>query len=159
MLQEAAEQVSLRFEVEDTGIGMSEEQIGKLFQAFEQGESSTTPKYGGTGLGLVISRRLANLMGGDTGVVSTLGKGSTFWATVVLKRSAMLVLPENEAGPEAAGLRSGACILLVEDNPMNQEVAQEILKTFKLRGDTANHGAEAVAMAETQRYDLILMDM
>jgi two-component system sensor histidine kinase/response regulator len=159
VVSEDSEQAMLRFEVQDTGVGISDSQMEKLFQVFEQGESSTTRKYGGTGLGLAICKKLVNMMGGDTGVVSTQGEGSTFWFTVVLKHGKMSQLLRNEETSGAGAPRAGAKILLVEDNEINQEMAREILKVYGLIVDTANHGGEALEMVEKEYYDLILMDM
>jgi PAS domain S-box-containing protein len=152
--------IKLRFEVEDTGIGISAEQQSRLFQVFEQAEASTVRRYGGTGLGLAISRKLAKLMGGDAGVISTPHQGSTFWFTVTMKSSTQddLHTEQPEAG-HGIGLRTGARILLVEDNEINQEVAREILEDFGLQVEIASHGKEAVKMVSRQSYDLILMDM
>jgi signal transduction histidine kinase len=86
VLEETEAGYLLRFEVSDTGIGMTPEQMTRVFQSFEQADNSTTRKYGGTGLGLIITRRIAQLMGGDVGVESTPGEGSTFWLTVRLGR-------------------------------------------------------------------------
>jgi PAS domain S-box-containing protein len=149
---------TLRFEVQDTGIGISADNIVKLFSAFEQAEASTTRKYGGTGLGLAISRKLTQLMGGETGVISALGQGSTFWFTVVMKLGSANDLPVGGIGLQAQ-LRKDARILLVEDNEINQEVAKEILTGFGLSVDIANHGGEACEKMVDSFYDLILMDM
>jgi len=150
--------LTLRCEVEDSGIGISAAQQEKLFGAFEQAEASTTRKYGGTGLGLTLSRRLAGMMGGETGVISDLGQGSTFWFTAVLKLGKLGDV-YNEEIPVSSNLQAGARILLVEDNAINQEVAREILERFGLNVEIANHGAEACDKVEHQRYHLILMDM
>ncbi|MBU3737178.1 MAG: response regulator, partial [Methylobacterium sp.] len=148
----------LRFEVEDTGIGISGEQQSRLFQPFEQAEAATTRKFGGTGLGLAISRRLARMMDGDTGVISTPGAGSTFWFTARLRRGKDGDRKNSPHG-NRADLREGARILLVEDNEINQELARELLENAGLVVDIANHGAEAVEMVQRNRYDLVLMDM
>ncbi|WP_161493337.1 ATP-binding protein [Zoogloea sp. LCSB751] len=154
------EMVTVRFEVEDKGIGISPDQQSRLFQAFSQADASTSRKYGGTGLGLVISRKLAMLMGGDAGVRSQPGAGSTFWFTarLALGRPDMLL---QTSGPDVddAPIRSGAKVLLVEDNELNQDVAKEILAEFGLTVDIANHGAEAIDVVKLKSYDLILMDM
>ncbi len=157
LLTQSAEHIEVRFEVRDTGIGLDDEQQARVFEAFEQGQSSTTRKYGGTGLGLTISRHLANMMGGTVGVTSIKGSGSTFWFTVKLKfdrnpRSVLLAT-------DTADFRREATILLVEDNEINQEVAKELLETTGLTVELANHGAEALNMVKNRRYDLILMDM
>jgi len=156
---EDRQQVELCFEVQDTGIGISETQQAKLFEAFEQAESSTTRKYGGTGLGLTISRQLITMMGGETGVISTPGQGSTFWFKVLLKRGNADDLQQSKAVINPAPVRRGARVLLVEDNVINQEVTKEILNTYGLVIDIANHGAEALDKVEKNQYDLILMDM
>ncbi|HEY9194233.1 MAG TPA: PAS domain S-box protein [Methyloversatilis sp.] len=157
LLQETAEDVVLRFEVQDTGIGITPEQQAHLFVPFEQAETSTTRKYGGTGLGLVISRRLARLMGGDAGVDSMPGHGSTFWFTARLKRATTPVRVEVQT--ESGALRRGAHVLLAEDNPINQEMARALLESAGLLVDVAGDGAEAVRLVQSGRYDLVLMDM
>ncbi len=163
--------VELRFSIRDTGIGISPENIGKLFTKFSQADVSTTRKYGGTGLGLAISKQLAELMGGEIGVESIAGGGSEFWFTVNLEYQ-----PErapdlsNEtpvqvaAKPRSTGklrlpTNSSARILLAEDNLTNQMVAQAILKKLGFQSDIATNGAEALNALENTRYDLVLMDM
>ena len=159
ILSEKKTQVKLRFEVQDTGIGIDETQHDKLFDAFEQAETSTTRKYGGTGLGLAISKRLAHLMGGEIGVSSQLGQGSTFWFTASLNRGRADDLQRGHAVVPGAKVRSGARILLVEDNEINQEVAREILEGFGLVVEIANQGLDALQKVNVRHYDLILMDM
>jgi len=158
MQSELQNKFIIRFEVQDTGIGMTLDMQQRVFDAFEQAEASTTRKYGGTGLGLAISRRLARLMGGDTGVISVPDEGSTFWFTACMERAsseiAAPVLPNRDIK-----LRSGARILLVEDNVINQEVANSLLEQMGLNVDIANHGEEALKKCQTTAYDLILMDM
>ena len=156
---ETTEQVTLRFEVQDTGIGLDELQQQKLFENFEQAETSTTRKYGGTGLGLAISKKLAMMMGGEIGVMSTLGQGSTFWFTVVLKYGSLTELSPTEPISHTTKLKLNARVLLVEDHEINQEVACEILESFGLKVDIARHGGEALALVQLNTYDLILMDM
>ncbi len=156
-VQTTGDRITLRFEVEDTGIGISEEQQQRIFEAFEQAQSSTTRRFGGTGLGLAISRRLARLMGGETGVVSTLGKGSCFWFTVQL-RIGVSTSPDKRP-PVTDDFSHSAHVLLVEDNQVNQEVAKELLESVGLTVDVANHGKEAVELVTTHTYDLVLMDI
>jgi PAS domain S-box-containing protein len=155
--------LTIRFEVQDTGIGISPDKLARLFTAFEQADASTTRKYGGTGLGLAITRRLARMMGGDAGVTSQLGVGSTFWFTARLQRGQdathMVAETAVDAAIELAKSRAGSRILLAEDNEINQEVATEILRAVGLSIEIANDGREAVDMAATREYDLILMDM
>jgi two-component system, sensor histidine kinase and response regulator len=155
----------LRFEVSDTGIGLSDEDCERLFQSFHQADSSTTRRYGGTGLGLAISKKLATLMGGDVGVRSQAGHGSTFWFTA---RVGVNELPADFDATQPAALAleardiaaiRGARILLVEDNEINQHVASEILRDAGFEVEIAENGLVGVAMAQRTRYDLVLMDM
>jgi len=156
--QKRAHDVKLRFEVQDTGIGISDEQKVFVFDSFVQADSLTTRKHGGTGLGLAISRQLARMMGGDAGVDSELGKGSTFWFTAVLKRGDAKDI-KAEICEALTKLRDNARVLLVEDNEINQEVAKNILERFGLSVDTALNGRVACRKVDTNQYDLILMDM
>ncbi|MGY6277163.1 PAS domain S-box protein [Methylomonas sp. MgM2] len=162
-LEENEQELLLKVEVADTGIGIAPEKLDTLFHAFEQADTSTTRQYGGTGLGLAISRRLAKLMGGEAGVESIFGQGSRFWFTARLGKSTLSLAELYERSllseREIHDIRPGARILLVEDNVINQEVAAEILKSAGLRVDVANSGTEAVSMAENGNYDLILMDI
>ncbi len=157
--------VLIRFEVQDTGIGIAPEVQRRLFSAFEQADSSTTREYGGTGLGLAITKRLSEMMGGHVGVVSTPSVGSTFWFTARLDRSTETdMAPQQSLGLDEAEamLRkkfSGKRVLLVEDEPINQMVAEELLSTTGLIVDTAENGLVAVEKAGSKVYDLILMDM
>jgi CheY-like chemotaxis protein len=148
--------VLLRIEVTDQGIGISPEQQKRLFHAFTQADDSMSRKYGGTGLGLIISKRLALLMGGDAGVESTPGVGSMFWFTarLIIAKEAQEVMAEPAViSPDAAILQQryfAHCILVVDDEPTNREVAQILLE---------DDGIEAVAKARTGRYAAIFMDM
>ncbi|OOZ38304.1 hypothetical protein BOW53_15990 [Solemya pervernicosa gill symbiont] len=164
LLEEERDTLTIRFEVEDSGIGIAASKLTKLFQVFEQADASTTRKYGGTGLGLVITQRLAEMMGGEVGVDSTPGKGSTFWLTARLARGhGVMPSPENRREHNAEAqlhLRhAGSRVLLAEDNAINREVALELLHSVGLEVDTAENGLEALEMARTHRYDLILMDI
>jgi len=163
VLDEDAGSALLRFEVEDTGIGIEPEVLGKLFSSFEQADSSTTRKYGGTGLGLSITRKLAELMGGDSGANSQPGVGSTFWFTARLAKGARLSHAAELAESDAAALLkagfSGTRILLAEDEPVNREVAQIILEDAGLVVDTAPDGIAVLRMIAENDYALILMDM
>lgn len=156
------DRITVRFEVSDTGIGLSEEQCDRLFAAFEQADASTTRKYGGTGLGLVISKRLVDLMDGRIGVQSSLGLGSTFWFEVPLARSTASV-EEKSSTSHIASLNLSALrgrrVLLAEDNLVNQEVALDLLKSEGMIVDVAADGIQAVTFATDNEYDLILMDM
>jgi signal transduction histidine kinase/ActR/RegA family two-component response regulator len=161
--EETAESAMLRFEVQDTGIGITPETISRLFSAFEQADNSMTRKYGGTGLGLAITQRLADLMGGTVGTDSTAGVGSTFWLTVKLKKGGTETLAQSATVVDAeAELRqryAGQRILLVDDEPINREVTSIQLEDVDLRVDMAEDGEEAVAMARKTDYVAILMDM
>jgi len=174
----------LYFAVKDTGIGLSEELMGRLFQSFQQADSSTTRQYGGTGLGLAIAKKLAELMGGTVGVDSVMGQGSTFWFTarVGIVSEARKILPGpnpnsgrmlavddiNSAPPGLSqeapmgGIMAaivGARVLLVEDNSMNQQLASELLSDAGLLVDIADNGQIAVDRVKTNDYDLVVMDM
>lgn len=161
--EETADAVLLRFEVRDTGIGIAAEAISRIFTAFEQADNSTTRKYGGTGLGLAITRSLAELMGGQVGVESTPGVGSRFWFTARLKKGVAALAPqaEDKAGAEAAlsARYRGSRILVVDDEPMNCEVAQLLLESAGLIVDVAHDGDQAVRMAAETPYATILMDI
>ncbi len=166
VLNETSDQVCIRFVVQDTGDGIAAEHLPRLFQAFEQGDNSTTRKFGGTGLGLRINRHLAQLMGGDAGVDSTPGTGSAFWVTLRLgKPPAGSVVetdhsvPTTDVGARLAENFNGSRVLLAEDNPINQEVSLTLLRNVGIHADLAIDGAQAVAAASAKDYDLILMDM
>jgi PAS domain S-box-containing protein len=163
MQEETATSAMLRFEVQDTGIGITPEAMSRLFSAFEQADNSMTRKYGGTGLGLAITRRLADLMGGKVGADSTPCVGSTFWFSVKLKKNGTEALApaanDVDAEAELRQRYAGQRILVVDDEPINREVALMQLEDVSLLTDTAEDGEEAVAMALKTDYAAILMDM
>ncbi|MDD5297101.1 MAG: PAS domain S-box protein [Rhodocyclaceae bacterium] len=167
MVEEGGEDILVRFEVQDSGVGIAPEVMPRLFQAFEQADSSTTRQFGGTGLGLTITRHLAALMGGGAGASSESGQGSTFWFTARLGKARQELPPsENDILPPRGGAEAvltrdygGARLLLCEDNPINQEVALELLTGAGFTVDLAENGAVAITKASNYRYDLVLMDM
>jgi two-component system sensor histidine kinase/response regulator len=159
-LEENAGQVLLRFEVEDTGIGIAAADRQRVFLAFEQADSSLTRKYGGTGLGLSISKRLVGLMGGAIGVTSEPGTGSCFWFTARLEKTGPAATPE--VAPSAADWMSecaGAHVLLAEDEPLNRDLAKDLLESFGVRVDLAEDGRQAVERVSQVDYDMVLMDV
>ncbi|MCG8671068.1 MAG: ATP-binding protein [Pseudomonadales bacterium] len=159
-----AEDYQIKFQVIDSGIGLSDEQKQKLFKAFSQADTSTTRKYGGTGLGLIISKRLAELMNGSIGVESELGKGSTFWFTITVPASESVDLDsefESNNSRSAANNGDGRLhVLVAEDNSVNQMVIVGMLKRFNLQPVLASDGLQAVEACQnaTRPFDLILMD-
>ncbi len=150
----------LRFEVEDTGIGIDPAGLAKLFQPFTQVDASISRKYGGTGLGLTICKQIVEKLGGELGVRSEPGQGSLFWMEVPAEAAEMetdAALSMPAADPEAPLTRSN--ILLVEDNLVNQQVATRFLDRLGQTVTIANNGIEAVAIARAKPFDIILMDM
>jgi CheY-like chemotaxis protein len=162
---ESEDLVQVRFEVKDTGIGIDAEARSRLFQSFEQADHSTTRKYGGSGLGLAICKHLIQRMGGEIGVDSTPGVGSTFWFVVPLGKvdsAAIQPTPTTVEGDAEAMLRAtyaGSRILLAEDESINREIARYQLEDAELLVDEAENGQQALELARQNRYDLILMDM
>ncbi|MCX6282762.1 MAG: ATP-binding protein, partial [Bacteroidetes bacterium] len=160
LVGEAAGRTSFLFSVTDTGIGISEENLGTIFEKFKQEDESVTRMYGGTGLGLAISKQLVSLMGGCLEVESEKGRGSRFFFTLefetgdiaVLKDLNIRVFIDNEA-------LTGKAILVVEDNKFNQFIAKSILEKWNVITDIASDGREAIEKIRQKEYDLILMDM
>lgn len=157
--------VVLRFEIEDSGIGISAEAQQQLFTAFQQADGSMTRKYGGTGLGLAISKQLVELMGGEIGVESTCGEGSKFWFTISLLKPTLSFQDHSTEKPLATAEKilrenfTGTHVLLAEDEPINQEVSSSLLEAVGLTVDLAEDGEQAVSLAKENRYRLILMDI
>jgi len=159
-VEERDTHIVVRFEVQDYGIGMTQEQVAQLFQCFHQADSSTTRRYGGTGLGLVISKQLAELMGGSVGVDSKPGEGSTFWFTARLAKGMRLLAPSGESmQPDVLDNIRGAAILLVEDNIFSQQVGQELLEDAGATVCVANNGKEAIDLLLKEHFDCVLMDV
>ena len=157
--------LDVRFEVQDTGIGMAPESLAKLFQSFNQAEASTTRRFGGTGLGLAICRKLVELMGGAIGVTSELGQGSTFWFTLPLEKAAVAAklpapVPRLEPPPMALNLAGNALrLMLAEDNKINQIVGIKLLKKLGYNQvEVVETGVEAVRRWQEDPPAVIFMD-
>ncbi len=153
----------VRFEVRDTGIGIAEDAQTHIFNAFSQADSFTTRKHGGTGLGLAICRQLATLMGGEIGVVSAVGRGSTFWLEVPLEAVAAANAAPGATEPARAprvawSQPAGPRILVVEDNPVNREVAVGMLESLGCRAEALDNGWLAIEAMNGSLYDAVLMD-
>jgi PAS domain S-box-containing protein len=164
VVEEDQESVLMRFEVQDTGIGIMPDVLPRLFSSFEQADNSMTRKYGGTGLGLAITKKVAQLMGGEAGAESIPGEGSTFWLTARLKKSQqspdkVIEARTSDAESVLKQDHAGRRILLAEDEPINQEVTLLLLENVGLVGDIAVDGAKALRLASEHDYSLILMDM
>lgn len=156
LMEFSGNQFKLRFEVKDTGIGISEENQKKIFTAFTQSDASYTRKFGGTGLGLAISKRLAELMGGEIGVESQLGEGSTFWFTIWAGEGKEVKPEINDINITSA---KNLKILLAEDNRVNVLVARQIIENAGHTVFVAENGMEAVELFQKEAFDLILMDI
>ncbi|MEZ5490921.1 MAG: response regulator [Gammaproteobacteria bacterium] len=165
IMESTAATVRIRFRITDTGIGIAELHLEKLFEGFQQADNSFTRAYGGTGLGLATAQQLTNLMGGEIQVTSTEGEGSEFSFDLDFS------VPEQYAAPaklehtqpeekeiDLSPIR-GALILVVDDSEINLQIASEILRQAGFRVDTASDGKQAVAMVNQQAYDCVLMDL
>jgi PAS domain S-box-containing protein len=163
------DQIGVRFEVEDSGIGIAEENIPRLFSPFQQLDGSISRPFEGSGLGLAISRTLAALMGGRVEVRSRLGEGSVFSFEVPLRIGVAASLPTlparigevagGEMATAATGWLAGRSILLVEDNAINQEVMHDLLEMFGARVTVAGDGRQGIRCLQTEPFDLVLMDI
>ncbi len=159
LVEEDEREARVRFEVSDTGIGMTPEQQGELFRSFTQADASTTRRYGGTGLGLAISKQLVELMGGEIGVESTPGEGSTFWFTVRLRKR-----PEAGVGVEPGASLRGLRLLIVDDNETNRKILCKQVAPWGMISDAVGSAARAMEAlraraAEGEPYNLAILDM
>jgi|GEM_PF-2349155 len=151
-------QDTLRFEVQDTGIGIPPDRMGALFQPFEQAEASTTRRFGGTGLGLAICKQLVDAMGGTIGVVSKIGEGSTFWFEL-RHVAAAVAKPETDGGIETRAVPGTGPVLVVDDDAVNRLVATRLLGRLGIDSETATDGLEAVARVQQTSFRVVLMDV
>ena len=159
LAEDSGDHVMVRFDITDTGIGISPEGRARLFQAFSQADGSTTRKFGGTGLGLVISKRLTELMGGEIGVDSEPGKGSTFWFTVKLSK-----IPANQiVVPTPREDLRGLTVIAVDDNQTNLQIVRAQTRSWGMLCDITTSGSKAlemIAAASVLRpYDVAILDM
>jgi PAS domain S-box-containing protein len=163
-VDESQDAVSVRFEVQDSGIGIATENLSKLFSLFEQADSTTARRYGGTGLGLAITKKLAQAMGGDVGASSTPGVGSTFWFTTRLRKGPTFAAQVQEDTTEELVARllrwhRGKNVLLAEDDEFNREIGRVLMQDCGIEVDLAENGLQALEMVRSRNYDLVLMDM
>jgi CheY-like chemotaxis protein/HPt (histidine-containing phosphotransfer) domain-containing protein len=159
LISQTATHAMIKFAVSDTGIGIPGERMDRLFQTFSQVDTSSTRKYGGTGIGLAISKKLTELMGGEIGVESELGKGSTFWFTVPFEKQAHDTVPASAPRASLNGLRA----LIVDDNQTNRTILRHQLTSWGMKPHTAKDGLQALEMLTTaaeedRAYDIAILD-
>lgn len=153
-----AKEVVLKFSVSDTGIGIPKDRVADIFKPFIQGDSSTTRKYGGTGLGLTISKEFAEAMRGEIGAESVQDQGSTFHFSIPMQVSSPEALNEGKSSDSSKDVRLKANLLVVEDNLINQKIATKLLESRGAKVEVAHDGQEALQKISKTNYDLILMD-
>jgi CheY-like chemotaxis protein len=163
--REEAQEITLKFSVKDNGIGISPEQQNLIFQPFGQADNTTTRKYGGTGLGLIICQNIVELMGGKIWFESEKESGSTFFFTIKIEKpNGDSPVVDSDANDqelllnESESIVKGKRVLLVEDNDINQELCQDILNSFEVKIEVANNGQEALLLLANRDFDVILMD-
>jgi PAS domain S-box-containing protein len=158
--QKLPDKVKLKFSVEDTGIGISTDKLKKIFDSFEQAEDDTSSKYGGTGLGLTIVKKLVELKGGELTVSSQIGKGSLFnfvnWFTLATEKTE--AKPVEKVSPKNMAPLTDVRVLIVEDNVVNQYLLSKILKDWDVAIDVVDNGKKAIDALREKDFDLILMD-
>lgn len=159
LIEETAEACRLRISVKDTGIGIAEEKLDKIFNSFTQADSDISRQYGGTGLGLSIVKSLLDLFGSTIKVESKVGTGSIFYFEINLEKCDNLLIETENKEEEYSGQLGGVRILMAEDNKVNQLFASELLQDWGVSLDIADNGRQAVVMAENNEYDVILMDI
>jgi signal transduction histidine kinase/ActR/RegA family two-component response regulator len=151
---------TIDFEVEDTGIGIQPEKLANIFESFSQASSDTTRKYGGSGLGLTITKRLLQLLGSDIFVESKFGKGSKFYFSLTFKNSnRQLTISGNSDEFYTLQSLKGTKILIAEDNQINVVLAKEFMKQWEIECDVAENGEIALMLVQTNNYDMVLMDL
>ncbi|MFI4938114.1 MAG: ATP-binding protein [Candidatus Berkiellales bacterium] len=162
LLEEAKQSATLHFTVEDTGIGIPLSKQSSIFEAFSQGDTTTTREYGGTGLGLAIAKRLTTLMGGQMGVKSEPQKGSTFWFTLIFDKYQQSTLPVIDQARSSLALpyfdAQNTKILVVDDNLISQQITVKMLEKMGFQAQSASNGEAALTMMNEQDFDMVFMD-
>jgi PAS domain S-box-containing protein len=160
MIKSTKNTCTVKFKVSDTGIGIADDNIKRIFQSFQQVDTGTTRNYGGTGLGLPISRQLVELMGGKLEVKSEKGKGSEFFFTLIFKKTINITLPDEQAPTESTTIGlEGISVLIVEDNQFNQFIAKSTLEKWRMVVEVANNGKEALEKLKANSFQIVLMDL
>ncbi len=160
--EEFSDVFKIRFEVIDTGIGIPKNKLKKIFDSFAQANNEISQKFGGTGLGLTITKKLIEIMGGEIKVKSRIRQGTTFYFTLQfneLKEKNLNKNPKVKSVVDKEVKLFNVKILIVEDNKLNQFLVQQILESWNIKSDIANHGKEAIELIQNNKYDLILMDL
>jgi len=160
-IEDKGNEALLRFSVSDTGIGIEQDKLNKIFESFTQTDTSTTRKYGGTGLGLAITKQLINLMGGNIHITSTPNKGSVFTFEIQFRTYTNILAQDDvlDESKDSKDIRmDGAHVLVAEDNSVNQQVISELLTYHGIKVDIANNGQEVLDKIRKDHYDLVLMD-